>query len=103
VLAAEGPAGRVSGSVVNCGAGQRISLVDVIKLIEEMTGRRVAVERRPPREGDVRDSQAGLQRAQDVLGYTPQVSLAEGLRKTWTWIQTTASAPDAAPALFDAG
>lgn len=100
LLAAEGPAARVSGTVVNCGAGQRISLVDVIKLIEQLTGRPIAIERRPPREGDVRDSQAGLERAEAVLGYTPQVSLPEGLRKTWAWMQATA-ATEAAPALTD--
>jgi UDP-glucose 4-epimerase len=102
LLAAEGAATRVSGAVVNCGAGQRTSLLELIALIEELTGRRVAVERRPPREGDVRDSQAGLDRARDVLGYTPQISLAEGLRRTWAWMQTTSGAPDATPALSDA-
>jgi len=101
LLAAEGPADRVSGAVVNCGAGQRTSLLEIIKRIEDMTGRRVGVERRPPREGDVRDSQAGLARAQAVLGYAPQVSLDEGLRKTWAWIQATAAAQDAAPAMSD--
>jgi UDP-glucose 4-epimerase len=100
LLAAEGPAARVSGTVVNCGAGQRISLIDVIKLIEQMTGRTISIERRPPREGDVRDSQAGLERAEAVLGYTPQVSLPDGLRKTWAWMQ--ASATETAPALTDA-
>ncbi len=102
LLAADGPATRVSGAVVNCGAGQRTSLLQLITHIEEMTGRQVKVEHRPPREGDVRDSQAGLDRARSLLGYTPHVSLAEGLRRTWAWMQTTAGADDATPALFDA-
>lgn len=100
-LAAEGPAERVSGRVVNCGAGERTSLLEVIALIEQMTGRRITIERRPPREGDVRDSQAGLERAHAVLGYSPQISLTEGLRRTWAWMQAT-GAHDATPALSDA-
>ena len=102
LLAVDGPAARVSGAVVNCGAGQRTSLLQLIAHIEEMTGRQVKVEQRPPREGDVRDSQAGLDRARALLGYTPRVSLPEGLRRTWAWMQTTAAADDATPALFDA-
>ncbi|MEW5915137.1 MAG: SDR family NAD(P)-dependent oxidoreductase [Gemmatimonadota bacterium] len=89
MLAATEPAARVSGSVVNCGAGQRTSLLELIARIETLTGKRVAVEHRAPREGDVRDSQAGLDRARAVLGYAPHVSLEEGLRRTWEWIQAT--------------
>jgi UDP-glucose 4-epimerase len=101
LLAAEGPATRVSGWAVNCGAGRRTSLLELIGLIEQLTGRRVAVERQPPREGDVRDSQAGLDRAHAVLGYTPRVPLAEGLQRTWAWLQSTSGARDATPALSD--
>jgi nucleoside-diphosphate-sugar epimerase len=89
LLAATGPAERVSGTVVNCGAGQRTSLLQLIEQIEKLTGKTINVEHRAPREGDVRDSQAGLERANAVLGYTPHVSLQEGLRRTWEWIQAT--------------
>jgi UDP-glucose 4-epimerase len=89
LLAATGPAERVSGAVVNCGAGQRTSLMQLIEQIEKLTGKTVNVEHRAPREGDVRDSQAGLERAHAILGYTPHVSLPEGLRRTWEWIQAT--------------
>jgi len=98
LLAAAGPADRVSGSVVNCGAGQRTSLLQLVRLIETLTGKTIHVEHRAPREGDVRDSQAGLDRAHAVLGYTPHVSLEEGLRRTWAWIQATS---DTTPVLSD--
>ena len=85
MLAATGPAERVSGWVVNVGAGGRTSLLDLLELVERVSGRTVAVDRRPPRGGDVRDSLAGLERARAVLGYDPDVSLEEGLRRTWSW------------------
>jgi nucleoside-diphosphate-sugar epimerase len=35
--------------------------------------------------GDVRDSQADISKARDILGYTPTVSFEEGLRATVDW------------------
>jgi nucleoside-diphosphate-sugar epimerase len=96
LLAASGPAERVNGSVVNVGAGGRTSLVELRGMIEEVTGRRVAVSHGPPRPGDVRDSLASLERAEAVLGYRPSVSLREGLARTWAWFS-------AAPASAAAG
>ena len=102
VLGATGAADRVSGSVVNVGAGGRTTLRELLALVERVSGRTVAVDRRPPRGGDVRDSLAGLERARAVLGYEPSVSLEEGLRRTWEWFveaDEASSAPaTAAPA-----
>jgi UDP-glucose 4-epimerase len=96
ILAGTQPAERASGWAVNCGAGDRTSLLELIALAEQVTGRPVRVSPRPPREGDVRDSLAGLDRARQVLGYEPLVSLKDGLARTWEWM--AAHEPqDAAP------
>jgi nucleoside-diphosphate-sugar epimerase len=83
--AAFGPAESVNGWATNIGAGSRTSLNGLLELVEQVTGRTVAREHRPPRAGDVRDSQASLDRAKRVLGYEPIVDLREGLRRTWEW------------------
>jgi len=88
LLAAEGDAQRVSGQVVNVGAGARTSLLDLVEAVRAVTGRPIAVEHLPPRAGDVRDSLASLERAERVLGYRPQVGLEEGLRRIWQWMAT---------------
>jgi UDP-glucose 4-epimerase len=82
-LAAFGPAARVSGIAVNCGAGARTSLNELLGLVERVTGRPVTRRHAPPRPGDVRDSLASLARAEAVLGYRPGVGLEEGLRRRW--------------------
>ena len=93
--AAYGPAERVSGRVVNVGAGGRTSLRELLRAIEHVSHRPIAVEPHPPRGGDVRDSLAGLERAAEVLGYTPMVSLVDGLARTWAWFLASAGAPSA--------
>ena len=81
--AASVPAERANGTVVNVGAGGRTSLLELHALVEEVTGRRIAITHRAPRAGDVRDSLASLERAHAAIGYVPGVSLREGLRRTW--------------------
>jgi UDP-glucose 4-epimerase len=85
LLAAEGPADRVSGWVVNVGAGGRTSLLELLRMIEDVSRRRVTVEHLAPRPGDVRDSLASLERAAEVLGYAPAVPVRDGLERTWAW------------------
>ena len=89
-LAAAGPADRVNGWVTNAGAGGRMSLNALLTAVEKVTGKPVGREYGPPRAGDVRDSQASLERAGRVLGYVPEVGIEEGLRRTWSWFLSAA-------------
>jgi UDP-glucose 4-epimerase len=89
MLAAYGPTERVNGWVVNAGAGSRISLNELLSMVERITGRPVNRTYASPRAGDVRDSQASLERARMVLGYQPTVDVEQGLGRTWDWFVTT--------------
>jgi nucleoside-diphosphate-sugar epimerase len=86
-LAGFGPAEQVTGWAVNCGAGERTSLNELLSLVEGVSGRPVRREHAPPRPGDVRDSLASLERAGRVLGYRPLVDLRDGLARTWEWFE----------------
>ena len=70
------------GHVCNVAAGRRISLNQLMDQIRELTGSSVEAHHGPPREGDVRDSLASLDRARALLGYEPSVDVREGLRRT---------------------
>ena len=85
VLAATRPS--ANGVVCNLGAGQRTSLLQLLGLVREVTGRDVQAKHVPPRAGDVRDSLASLERAKQALGYEPLVGLREGLERTWAWFE----------------
>lgn len=74
-----------SGVVFNGGTGARTTLNEVIRLLEKITGKKISPQYDPPRNGDIRDSQAEVSRAGQILGYQPIVHFAEGLRRTWRW------------------
>jgi UDP-glucose 4-epimerase len=72
----------LGGEVVNIGTGRRISLLELVAAMNAALGTRLEPEFQPPRPGDVRDSQASLDRARALLGYEPVVAFEEGLRRT---------------------
>jgi nucleoside-diphosphate-sugar epimerase len=87
LLACEAP--NVSGKVFNVGVGGRISLNQVVELLAKISGRHLEVKYDPARDGDIRDSQADIAQARELLGYDPQVDFEEGLRRTFEWYRAT--------------
>lgn len=75
----------VVGHVYNAGNGNRYSLNSVWELLQKIEGMSLPPNYGPPREGDVRDSQADTTAARRDLGHNPQYSLEQGLRRTLTW------------------
>jgi UDP-glucose 4-epimerase len=80
---------EASGKVFNGGTGARITLNQVIKLLEKIAGKKIQPQYDPPRTGDIRDSQADISLARKILGYQPVVEFEEGLRRTWAWYSST--------------
>jgi nucleoside-diphosphate-sugar epimerase len=73
---------QASGEVINVATGGRISLLELIATLNRILGTSIDPEFGPARAGDVRDSQADISKAARLLGFTPQVDLEEGLRRT---------------------
>ncbi|MEQ1473774.1 MAG: NAD-dependent epimerase/dehydratase family protein, partial [Candidatus Acidiferrum sp.] len=89
LLACEAPA--ASGRVFNVGTGDRINLNQVVEALGKISGKPMKPRYDPPRDGDIRDSQADISRARAVLGYEPTVALEEGLQRTFEWYRATQS------------
>ena len=80
---------QASGQVINVATGGRISLNQLLATLSTLVGSAVTPIYAAPRAGDVRDSQADIQKAERILGYRPLVDLQEGLKKTLEWYRTT--------------
>jgi len=74
-----------SGQVINVATGGRISLNELFTTLRKIIGANVEPEYLVERAGDVRDSQADIGKAQQILGYHPVVTFEEGLRRTVDW------------------
>jgi nucleoside-diphosphate-sugar epimerase len=78
----------VSGHVINVAAGGRVSLLELLRVLSNLMGVDVEPVFGPSREGDVRDSQADITKARELLAFEPAVSLEDGLRDTVDWYRT---------------
>lgn len=85
LLAAEAPAEKVAGRMMNLATGSRISLNETFRILRELTGYSGEPAYAEPRSGDIRDSLADIHLAEELLGYKPVVDFREGLRRTVDW------------------
>src|ERR1700676_2541513 len=76
LLACEAPS--ASGRGVNVGVAGRVSLNAVLRELGKITGKTLDAKYEPPRDGDIRDSQADISQAKEFLGYDPQVTFEDG-------------------------
>lgn len=76
---------RLNGEVFNVGCGQRVTLNQMLQILNDLTGQQRQATYAPARAGDVRHSLASLTRIRERLGYQPIVPFREGLAKTLEW------------------
>jgi nucleoside-diphosphate-sugar epimerase len=85
LLAANAPAERVSGQMMNVATGLRCSLNETFGILRELTGYAGEPAYAETRSGDIRDSLADIRLAAELIGYAPIVDFREGLRRTVEW------------------
>jgi nucleoside-diphosphate-sugar epimerase len=85
LLACAAPAAKAAGKVFNVATGERITLNETFKLLENLTGYRGQPLYAPERGGDIKHSLADISKAEAALGYKPLVHFADGLKKTVEW------------------
>jgi UDP-glucose 4-epimerase len=80
LLAAESD--KANGRMMNVASGRQYSLLEVVEALNRVLGTKIQPTLADPRVGDVRDSLADVSLAKELLGYEPQISFEEGLRRT---------------------
>jgi UDP-glucose 4-epimerase len=74
---------NVAGEVFNIACNSRHSVLEIAHSVERLLGRSLTITHTPPRSGDVRHTQASIEKAQRLLGYHPTVGFEDGMRRTF--------------------
>lgn len=78
---------EAKGGIFNIGGGSRVSVNQVMAMLEEITGKQAPIERLAVAKGDVRDTEADTSRARAVLGFNPRFDLKKGLAAEVEWVR----------------
>jgi nucleoside-diphosphate-sugar epimerase len=81
-----------SGTTYNVGGGEEASMLDVIAVLEQVSGRTLAVRYVGAAEGDMARTNADVSRIRDQLGWEPRTSLRVGLEAEWSWCSARVAA-----------
>ncbi|MCI8975643.1 MAG: SDR family oxidoreductase [Lachnospiraceae bacterium] len=74
-----------AGEAFNIGAGGREYLIDVYYELCKALGKETEPLFGPPRAGDIRDSNADIGKARELLGYNPEYDFAAGIALAIDW------------------
>ena len=83
LLACEAP--RAAGEMINIACGESINLLELIRTINEISGKDIKPIFYPRQPGDVMHSLADIRKAKELLGYEPVVCFRDGLERTINW------------------
>ena len=77
--------GRLDARGFNIGTGRGTSVLEIARLLQETARSNVPIELAPARPGEQQESFVNADKAGELLGWTPQVTLAQGLARTYKW------------------
>ena len=75
----------VGYEIINLGGHESVKIIDLIHMLEARIGQRAIIQTRPAHPADMLASWADVSKAGRLLGWEPQVSLAEGLDRVVAW------------------
>ena len=73
------------GTIVNAAGGDSMELLDVVNLVGEVAGSPVKLDWREVQPGDVRRTGGSIERARELLGWTPTFDLRTGIERQVAW------------------
>ncbi len=71
--------------VYNVACGDQVTLNDMVKMLQQITGKDIQPLYGPERPGDVKHSLADISKIQSKLGYRPQVLMQDGMKEVYEW------------------
>lgn len=83
-LAMENP--NADGKVFNIASGKPTSINELAEVILKTSTLSGEIVHLPERKGEIRESYASIKKSKEILGYTPRISLEDGIRKLFAEI-----------------
>lgn len=77
------------GTAYNIGGGSRVSINDVLDVMQKMTEQTANIHYHDTQKGDVKDTYADTTLAQNHLGFSPRVQLEDGILAEYQWLLST--------------
>jgi UDP-glucose 4-epimerase len=77
----------IDGEAYNVGGGSRIKLIECIRIIEEISGKKANLKFGDSQRGDARHTYADVSKAKKDFGYSPAVGIREGLTEHYNWLK----------------
>lgn len=71
--------------IINLGGGSPVTLSQMIETIEKVLGKKARIDRLPMQPGDVDKTVSDISKAQKLIGYCPQTTFEEGIKKFIDW------------------
>lgn len=93
LIQAASASGPALGEAMNVACGGRISLLELVSEMNTVMGASVQPMFRPKRRGDVAHSEAAIDKARRLIGYSPSKTFSEGLAMTAGWFTSQDVAP----------
>ncbi len=78
----------IKGEIINIACGRKITLNQIIALINKILGKNIKPTYLPAREGNIIHSLADISKAKKLLNYQPSVEFEKGLKKTIEWYRS---------------
>lgn len=78
---------KAANEVFNIACGDETSLLELFNELKKLAASDIQPTHQPERVGDVKHSLADISKAKNLLRYHPEVSVKEGLKKTFDWYQ----------------
>ena len=81
----------VGGEVFNIACNSRHSVLEIALTVQKLLGRKLTIEHTAARAGDVRHTQASIDKAARLLNYHPTVGFEDGMRRTFEHLRAELS------------
>jgi len=71
--------------ILNIGGSSPVKLLRFIDIIEEYLGKKAKINLKPMQQGDVKETNADIDKLERITGYRPQINIEEGIKRFIDW------------------